>query len=361
MEARKTTFALHGSGWRSEFYLRIARALPDRFAVAGVVTRDAGKRAAIESNWNVPVFASATGLLAKSNPNFFVVAVNKNVAATVIAGLSGLGQAILAETPPATSLEDLRALFLRVGPAARIQVAEQFHLQPLHAAFLAVVSSGRLGPVDYVHASVNHGYHNVSLIRKALGIAFEDATISANRFSFPIVDGPGREGPPPAENIVSQEHLLGVLDFGAKAALFDFAANQHRSWARTQRFMARGPRGEISNLFVRYLKDFQSPVEFELRRVDAGDNGNLEGYFLKGILAGEDWIWRNPFAPASLSDEEIAIAECLVRMTNYVRNGMSFYSLAEAAQDQYLALCIESAAATGTRVRTVPQPWVGSP
>jgi len=34
----KTTFGLYGSGWRAEFFLRVAKALHERFTVAGVVT-----------------------------------------------------------------------------------------------------------------------------------------------------------------------------------------------------------------------------------------------------------------------------------------------------------------------------------
>ena len=37
----------------------------------------------------------------------------------------------------------------------------------------------------------------------------------------------------------------------------------------------------------------------------AGPNGNLEGFYLKGIQLGEQWVYRNPTAPARLSDEKI--------------------------------------------------------
>ena len=34
----------------------------------------------------------------------------------------------------------------------------------------------------------------------------------------------------------------------------------------------------------KYLKDFKTPIEFELRRQNAGENGNLEGLYFKGVL-----------------------------------------------------------------------------
>jgi hypothetical protein len=68
-------------------------------------------------------------------------------------------------------------------------------------------------------------------------------------------------------------------------------------------------------------------------------------------------VFRNPFLPARLSDDEIAIAELLVRMSEHVAGGPPVYSLAEAAQDHYLALLMRQAAATGEPVRSEPQAW----
>lgn len=72
---------------------------------------------------------------------------------------------------------------------------------------------------------------------------------------------------------------------------------------------------------------------------------------------GDEWLYQNPFAPVSLSDEEIAVATCLVKMTEYARGGPSFYSLAEAAQDHYLGLTVAQAVASGQAVSTSSQVW----
>jgi hypothetical protein len=34
------------------------------------------------------------------------------------------------------------------------------------------------------------------------------------------------------------------------------------------------------------------------------------------MLAGEEWIYKNPFIPGRLTDDEIAIATCLKKMGN---------------------------------------------
>ena len=121
--------------------------------------------------------------------------------------------------------------------------------------------------------------------------------------------------------------------------------------------LIRGERGEINNTQVHYLEDFQTPISIELQRQNAGENGNLEGYYLKGILAGSEWIYRNPFVPGRLSDDEIAIASCLEHMVRCVEGGPEFYGLAEAAQDHYLNIMIDQALTTGEPVKTSLQPW----
>ena len=121
--------------------------------------------------------------------------------------------------------------------------------------------------------------------------------------------------------------------------------------------LVRGERGEISNSAVRYLRDCRTTVALGLTRHDAGHDGNLEGYYHKGITAGADWVYVNPVASGSLSDDEIAIAACLGRMAEYIDGGPGFRGLAEASQDQYLGMLIDRSAAEGVEVRALPQVW----
>lgn len=73
------------------------------------------------------------------------------------------------------------------------------------------------------------------------------------------------------------------------------------------------------NETFRYLRDFRTPIQGELRRVDTGHNGNLEGYYNRGITANEEWVYENPFIPGRLSDDEIAIATSLTKWQTICR------------------------------------------
>ena len=54
---------------------------------------------------------------------------------------------------------------------------------------------------------------------------------------------------------------------------------------------------------------------------------------LFNITGGGEVLYTNPFPLARLSDEEIAIATCLVKMKAYIKTGEAFYSLKDAEFD----------------------------
>lgn len=353
-------FGIIGGGWRAEFFLRIARALPDRFKISGIMVRNPAKARTLEEAWSVRTHQTIDELLAGS-PRFVVVSVPQQpqaIAPEYVRLLAARNVPVLCETPPAGDIDELLNLCRLAQGGARIQVAEQYHLQPHHAARLNLIKQGRIGKPTFAHLSIAHDYHGVSLMRRYLGIAFENARITARRFESPIVAGPGRGGlEGTAEKLTVSDQILATLDFGDKLCTYDFTLDQYFSWIRGQRVLVRGERGEVREDEVSYLTDFQTPVTIQLRREDAGARANLEGYFHKGITVGDQWLYRNAYQPGTLTDDEIAIADCLTRMSNYVETGEDFYSLAEAAQDQYLALCIQEALASGSTVETETMGW----
>ena len=350
-------FALIGTGWRAEFFTRIARALPERFEITGCHSRTEISRTRFCEAWGLTACESVDALLA-AKPEFVVTSVPWAVSGPLILELATKGAAVLGETPPAEKIEDMTRLWQSLPAGARVQIAEQYPFQPHHTARLALAASGRLGTITQAQVSAAHGYHGMVLIRRFLGIGFEPAEVSALEFKSPLVQGRGREPGTEAEKLIESRQVIAHLRFGDKLGVYDFTGEQYFSWVRSQRLLVRGEKGEINNLDATYLADFKTPVPLRFERQDAGHGGNLEGHHLKGYVAGGEWWYRNPFAPARLFDDEIAVASCLEAMGTYVRTGRGFYGLAEACQDHYLALLIEQSLAQVQPVKTTPQVWM---
>jgi predicted dehydrogenase len=362
-------FAVVGGGWRTAFFLRVAAALPERFRLEGVVVRDPRKGAAFEAQSGVPTFRTPAALLGGVDPEFLVASVSAAANFEVNLALLATGLPLLTETPPAATLEQMHRLWDAAGAAGgvgRVQVAEQFHLQPLHAARLAAVRAGRIGPPHTVSLSVCHGYHGVSLIRHYLDAGFQPARIVGRQWQDRALDAGGRAGPPAAPRVSAQPQQIALLDFaGGGQAVFDFTGSQYFSPIRRQRVCVRGERGEIvDRTLYAYAPpgDGGDPVVLDFRRHAAGPEGNLEGQHLKGIQLGDSWIYRNPLAPARLADEEVAVGDLLARMGAYVRargapDVRPPYPLAQGLQDHYLGLLIRQACESGQPVAASPQPW----
>ncbi|MFB3883129.1 MAG: Gfo/Idh/MocA family protein [Armatimonadota bacterium] len=346
-------FGMVGAGWRCEFYMRIARALPERFSVTGVVARNPEKREAFGRRWGVRMCADADELL-MTKPSFVVTSVSWASNPGLMEELSEGGMPVLSETPPAPDLEGLRKLKPLTKKGVRIQVAEQYWLQPHSQACMAVIEKGLLGRPTYAQVSLGHGYHGIGTIRRFLGIGLELPKVSGKRFVAPIVEGGGRNGPPTVEKVKESAQDIVFFDWGDRLGVLDFTGDQYFGWIRNPRVLIRGERGEIVDDTVYYLKDFRTPMAVELRRDVTGANGNLEGFYLRGIQAGGEWAYVNPFAPAPLSDDELAIATCLAKMDEYVRTGREFYTLAEACQDHYLNLVYQQALKEGREVEVEP-------
>lgn len=351
------SFGLIGGGWRAEFLLRVARDLPEQFPLAGVLVRDPEKRKALADRWRVPVFATIDDLFHGTDPAFVVTSVPWAANLPVLELLAERNIPALSETPVAPEIPDLHRVFSLVQSGARIQVAEQYLFQPLHAARLNLIASGRIGAVTDATVSIAHGYHGLSLLRRYLGSELRLPVITASKFQSRLVNGPGRGGPPAEHTTKTSEKVVAHLDFGDLLGIYDFVSDQYFSWIRSPHLLVRGETGEINQNTVRYLHDFRTPAQYDFIRRDTGQDGNLEGHCLESILGGGEILYRNPFPGMRWSDDEIAVATSLSKMQRYAATGETFYDVAEACQDRYLDLLVEEAIASGVKVAAQTQPW----
>ncbi|MCM1134119.1 MAG: Gfo/Idh/MocA family oxidoreductase [Clostridium sp.] len=353
----KAKFIVIGYGWRADFFYRIAKEIPEKFEICAGVLRTQERAAQMEEKWNVFATASLEEAL-KKEPDFAVLCVPRTIVKDYLCLLMDKGVPVLCETPPAQNVEELRELWQETKRRkGRIQAAEQYFLQPYYGAVAEVIKAGYLGEVSNVTLSAIHGYHAASIFRKLLGIGYENCTIAGRRFSFDVTATNSREGFDNSGRVIQADRDMAFMKFeNGKTAFLDFSGEQYFSLIRTRRWNIQGVRGEINDNTVRFLTEKNLPVEQELKRVDVGVNNNKE-WSHRGIMFLDKMVYENPYYPARLNDDEIAVASCLGAMKAYAETGKEFYPLREALQDTYLAFAMEQALDSGEAVSTARQPW----
>ncbi len=355
----RISYGLIGSGWRAEFYIRLAKAVPDRFDLKAVLIRDPEKGKIFQEKHKVKVVNDLESLLAE-NPQFVVLSVRRGVTADYLLRLFEKAVPVLTETPPGESQEDLQMLWSAFETyKPRVQVAEQYYLQPLYAAWFAAIREGLIGEVTNINISALHGYHGVSIIRRMLGLRDETCTLYGKRYHFSLTETYGREGMVfDGETFLCPRDRVTFEFDNGKIAFFDFSdPAQYHSFIRTRQLGIQGTRGEIDDLMIRYLTKDNIPVTEQLHRIDLGVYGNQEWSHF-GLMLGERFLYRSPFANARLNDDEIAVGALLLGMADYLQTGKEVYSFADALQDMYLSLMMEEAmSAEYAPVRTEKNSW----
>ena len=352
-------YAVIGSGWRAEFYIRIAAAVPERFELTGVLIRDHEKGEAFARQHHVKTVNTLDELM-QEKPSFVILAIKRGTAAEYLMRLFEKGIPVLAETPPGENVEDLHRLwdaYKKTG--AKVQVAEQYFLQPLYSAWYEAIRQGLLGNVVNISISALHGYHGISMIRRMLSAGAENCTICGKRYHFPVTETYGREGMVFDGEVFSCPRDRAAIEFeNAGTAFFDFSdPAQYHSFIRTRQLNIQGVRGEIDDLTIRYLTGENIPVTVDLNRIDLGVYGNQEWSHF-ALMLGERFLYRSPFPNARLNDDEIAVGSLLLGMQEYLETGKDIYSLANALQDMYLNLELERAYANPCQViQSSTQPW----
>ncbi|MBR4910402.1 MAG: Gfo/Idh/MocA family oxidoreductase [Clostridia bacterium] len=313
------TFGIIGAGWRSEFYLRIAALCPERFKVCGVFIRNPQKREEFSKKYSVPIFDTLDGLL-ETDFDFIVSCVSKQSINETAQMLADKGIPVLTETPVTSK-----------SLSGKIQVAEQFHFMPRNQAYKRIIESGILGDINQVQLSCCHDYHAASLIRFFLDINNEKPQKTEIKLTDRLNRYNSRAGLiEPTE--VNAEQKIVIFDFGKKSAVYDFNYEQYFSDIRGTRIVIRGTNGEIVNDTVTYLKD-GLPCTFGLKRNCFGSEENLDGLSLLNITGNGNILYTNPFKNTRLSDEEIAIATCLLKMKEFTDTEKEFYGAKDAYTD----------------------------
>jgi predicted dehydrogenase len=358
MKGKPSRFGVVGTGWRAQFYLRLAGLLPEQFEVAGLVgrTQDAAERAA--AGRKVPGYGSLSELVMGQDPDFIVSAVPWVASPGVTHEAVALEIPILCETPPAPGRDGLRSLWQSVGASGLVQVAEQYSLMPSHASRLALARSGAIGTVTSVQVSSTHMYHAVALMRVFLGAEFGPATASARTFVAPLINPLVKDAWTDDDQAKEAKTTIATVDFGSGMGLYDFTDNQWHNQLRSRRIVIRGSAGEIVDDEVVRLLGPRTIVRSPLVRRQTGYDLDLDGFATDHISLGDTILYRNPYVGLRLNDEEIAISTMLTSMAAWCRDeGPPPYPLADGCQDHLVALAIEESASSGAPVTTSVEAW----
>jgi len=353
--------AIIGIGFRAQAFLRLASAVPDVFAVDAVVSRRPHQVVTALAH-GARVLDDIAQLRAR-RPEFVITCVTPEANPYLLQQLVRLDIPVLSETPPAQDLRALEELWADIGRSGLVQVAEQYPLQPMNAARLAVIRQGFIGSPTSAYLSVAQTYHAVAVLRAALNVTFEEAEVRATTFSSSLVHPLTRAGWTFDSTTRETTTTIATIDFGKAVALYDFTEGQTRNPLRQSGFLVRGETGELARDHVVRMADPTTVLDSALVRRQTGVHQDFEVPDLDQITMDGQTLYRNPYYGSRLSDDEIAMATMLEAMGLWARgSGRAPYPLSVAAQDHAIGLAIQAAAQSGEPVQVAPGPWAaGSP
>lgn len=329
----KIRFAIVGSGWRSLFYVRIAKAMPEHFELVAILCRTKEKAEKMARENEIVTTIDEAEMLAMK-PDFIVTAVNKASMNEVTRHYAGLGFAVLAETPTALDVDTLMDTYEDVRKGYKIQVAEQYIKYPIYENMIKLVESGIIGEPVSIHLSAMHDYHAASVIRHLLKCGCENVKITGKSFNMKVTDTKTRYEVLTEGKVVKKEekHLIMEYESG-KVAFYDFMSDQYRSGIRKPHILVRGTRGEICDDMLYYL-----------------DENNL--------ACEKKITYERPYEAIGLNEDETAIASLMLGMKEYVNGGAEVYPMREALEDAYLlVLMTEAGMKSYETVEAKERPW----
>ena len=353
------TVGVVGTGWRAEFFVKLAGLLPGQLTLVGAAARRPETAEQVTRRWGVPCYLSPADLVSHQRPDFVISSVPWAANPGVVDALVESGTPVLTETPPAPDRDALRALWSRIGRRDLVQVAEQYPALPGHAARAELVRSGVIGTPTSVQVSSTHGYHAVALVRGFLGVGFDPVTVRSRSFTAPLVDPLTRGSWTGDDTPKDAETTLATMDFGdGRSGLYDFTDNQWHNQLRFRRIIIRGSRGEIADDAVVRLAGPETILRSSLVRSQLGYDLNLDGFDTEHLSFDGRVVYRNPFLGLRLMDEEIAIATLMLATANWTRGqGPPPYPLAQGCQDQLISLAIDAATNTDLPVTVGTEDW----
>ncbi|MDR1913217.1 MAG: Gfo/Idh/MocA family oxidoreductase [Clostridiales bacterium] len=340
-----------GTGGRSLLYLNAIQSLPDQFELSFMRFRDEEKAHKFKLQYNIPVTTSMDELYS-SKPDFIVAVNNRPDVGKVVTDAMNNGFAVLAETPPAESYEEVDQIWsLTQSTGQKLLVAENYYAEPEYAAKIEAVRRGYIGEAHSVSVSNTHQYHAISLMRLMLNTGFEQVKMIGKEYMWPLTSTQDKNGKPDFSGAASptgRSHVVMEFESG-KAGFYDFAIAQYWSVIRSRYMIVQGSRGEIKDEEIWFMDERNRPMQSIFVN-------NMSGGELLYITLGDKILFENPYIGTRV--KSIGVATMLVSMKEYLETGQARYSLADGMQDTYLTqLLIEAEKNPYRAVTSEPRPW----
>lgn len=358
----KYHFIIIGSGWRSLYYVRIAKAMPDILRLDAMYCRTQEKADKMAEEFSIHTTTSIEECVGYK-PDFAVVAVNKTSICDVSIEWMDRGITVLSETPAALDMDSLKKLYryhMSDDKTDKKQVvAEQYREYPYNKARINLVNSGVLGDISCLNISIAHEYHGFSLIRAYLGIKTdENYTVSGKIYEFPTTQTLTRYDKFTDGRTAPKKRCVAVFEFeSGKVAWYDFDSEQYRSPIRKNMIKVQGVRGELINNELYYLDENnvgrKETIVTDINKVMTGNgNPNLaQVNEIKKIAFGDKILYEPVWGLRGLSEDETAIATLMCKTAEYSRGqALPPYSLENALADAYAAILLDEAVRTSNKV-----------
>jgi predicted dehydrogenase len=358
----KYHFIIIGSGWRSLYYVRIAKAMPDILRLDAMYCRTQEKADKMAEEFGIHTTTSIEECVGYK-PDFAVVAVNKTSICDVSIEWMDRGITVLSETPAALDMESLKKLYryhMSDDKTDKKQVvAEQYREYPYNKARINLVNSGVLGDISCLNISIAHEYHGFSLIRAYLGIKpDENYTVSGKIYEFPTTQTLTRYDKFTDGRTAPKKRCVAVFEFeSGKVAWYDFDSEQYRSPIRKNMIKVQGVRGELINNELYYLDENnvgrKETIVTDINKVMTGNgNPNLaQVNEIKKIAFGDKILYEPVWGLRGLSEDETAIATLMCKTAEYSRGqALPPYSLENALADAYASILLDEAVRTSNKV-----------
>jgi len=335
----KIRFSIIGTGWRSLFYVRIAKALPDIFTLLAIKVRNKKKEEYFQKQDIRCVYDDED--IISDKPDFVVVCVDKPSLFDVTLTYLERGVNVFCETPLA--IERSKLLFMQEkidALPAKLIIAEQYPFMPFYQIVRQIISSDLIGDIQSVYLSLCHDYHAIALARAFLGEREEGKLLFLDKTEEEFLETGDRSGAIESETIRPVYRKRFVYRFkDGKTLSYDFSSEQYHTRIGVNHFIIHGSRGEICDSKV-MLRDFIGEIitvkdekgVFMSNHLELTDKSGNNG--LTKVLKG----FVNPYPGTSLSDDEIAICILLENFKEVISSASDpIYPLKEALLDAIIA------------------------